>query len=97
MLDLSRTGLGVGWVMGSEGWGLSGLERDGLNFVNWAVVLPDVLNQTVSLGGGVWHVGWDGSLGGQDGLSCLGLDSPFLFLMGLVVWSIAIWFWGVWW
>ena len=40
----------------------------------------------------VWHVGRDGSLGGQDGLSCLGLDSPFLFLMGLVAWSIAIWF-----
>ena len=52
MLNLSGTGLGVGWVMGSGGWALSGLERDGLNFINWAVVLPDVLNQTVSLGGG---------------------------------------------
>ena len=100
MLDLSGTDLGVGWVMGSGGWGLSGLEGDVLNFVSWAVVLPDVLDQTVSLGVGdrmVWHVGRDGSLGGRygslggrDGLSCLGLDGPFLFLMGLVAWSIAI-------
>ena len=38
----------------------------------------------------VWHVRQDGSLGGWDGLSCLGLDSPFLSLMGLVAWSIVI-------
>ena len=39
---------------------------------------------------------WSGMLGrtaawvARGGLSCLGLDSPFLFLMGLVAWLIVI-------
>ena len=85
MLDLSGTGLEVGWVMGSGGWGLSGLKQDGLCFVIWAVVLPDVLNQTVF----TW--GW-----GLNGLACragrrpgwpgcavlFGLGQPFSFSYG---------------
>ena len=71
MLDLSGTDLGVGWVMGSGGWGLSWLEEDGLNFVNWAVVLPDVLDQTVS------HFGW-----GPNGLACRAVRLIYVFHVG---------------
>ena len=46
------TDLGVGWVMDSGKWGLSGLKWNGLCFVIWAVALPDVLGQTVFTWGG---------------------------------------------
>ena len=79
------TGLGVGWVMGSGGWGLSGLKQDGLYFVIWAVVLPDVLNLTVFTWG--WEltglaVGRDGGPGGVGWAVLFGLRQFFSFSYG---------------
>ena len=69
------TDLGVGRVMGSVGWGLSGLKQDGLRFVIWAVVLPDVLGQTVFAWG--WGLAglafWAGQWPGWAVLFRLGL------------------------
>ena len=94
MLDLSGLVWELAGLWALGGWGLSVLKQDGLYFVIWAVVLPDVLNQTVL----TW--GW-----GLAGLACWVGQWPrwprvghlvwawtvlFFFLMGLVTWSIVI-------
>ena len=70
--------------MGFGGWRLSGLKQDGFYFVIWAIVLPDVLNQTVFAWGWglVWHVGRNGGLAGQGWAVLFGLDSSFSFSYG---------------
>ena len=79
------TGLGV---MGSGGWGLSELKQDGLYCVIWAVVLPDVLNQTVF----TW--GWE-----LTGLACRAGRRPGWPRVGRLVWAWTVLFfssWGLW-
>ena len=87
------TGVRVGWVVGSGRQGVSGSKRDGLCFVIWAVVLPNVPD-SFCLGVGA---GWFGMLGGmavqvaEGGLFCFGLGGSFC-LVGLVAWLIVGWF-----
>ena len=88
------TGLGVGWVMGSRGWGLSGLKQDDLYFVIWAVVLPDVLNQTVftwgwGLAGLAYQEGWRPRWP-RVGSLVWAWTVLFFLRTGLVAWSIVI-------
>ena len=85
------TDLGAGWH-----WGLSRLKQDGLCFVIWVVVLPDVLGKTAFIWG--WGLTGVACSAGRGEPSCSGSDCFFFcfFLWGLWLGRLSFSFQGVW-